>query len=371
MATAEETTASIHTMKCKNCGASLKFAPGTHSLKCEFCNVMNDIPSAKQATAVEEIDYEKFLNEHNVSADEKHEIVTVKCTACGASSTLKPNVSSDNCPFCDNALIVADGSTSSIIKPKYLLPFAIDKKTAFDDFGKWIKGLWFAPGNLVKAADNIDKFNGMYIPYWTYTADTSSDYTGMRGVDYTVEETYTTTENGEEVTQTRSVTRTDWIPVSGTVNQNFNDLLVVASKSLPQNYTRSLEPWDIQKLTSYDDGFLAGFRTEVYQVDVKDGFDDAKKLMSAAINQTVESDIGGDHQQISSVSTDFEDITFKHILLPIWLSAYRYNNKVYHFMVNGRTGAVKGERPYSAFKIAALVIAVLATIATIVMLVKK
>jgi hypothetical protein len=52
-------------------------------------------------------------------------------------------------------------------------------------------------------------------------------------------------------------------------------------------------------------------------------------------------------------------LSFKHVLLPVWLAAYRYGGKSFRFVVNGRTGSVDGERPYSAFKIALAVIAIL------------
>ena len=56
------------------------------------------------------------------------------------------------------------------------------------------------------------------------------------------------------------------------------------------------------------------------------------------------------------MDTDIRDITFKHILLPVWLAAYKYRGKTYRFVVNGRTGKVKGERPWSAWKIAFAVV---------------
>ena len=49
-------------------------------------------------------------------------------------------------------------------------------------------------------------------------------------------------------------------------------------------------------------------------------------------------------------------MTFKHILLPVWLAAYKYQGKTYRFVVNGRTGRVQGERPWSAIKIAVAVV---------------
>jgi hypothetical protein len=52
-------------------------------------------------------------------------------------------------------------------------------------------------------------------------------------------------------------------------------------------------------------------------------------------------------------------VTFKHVLLPVWLASYRWRNKPYQVVVNGRTGAVSGERPYSGWKIAFAVIVAL------------
>lgn len=356
----EETIqATSNKLDCRECGALLKYAPGTTHLKCEYCGCENEIKEAKVAAEVEEIDFEKFLNE-NVPGVEKQEITTIKCNNCGASSTLKPNITSDSCPFCASPIVITGGGvSSSIIKPRYLLPFKVDQKTAFADFKKWIDSLWFAPGDLKKYVDNADKLNGMYIPYWTYDSNTISSYTGERGDDYQDTETYTAIENGKSVTRTRTVTRTRWSYASGTVYNDFDDVLVLASKSLPESYTDALEPWDMENLTDYNDKFLSGFRTESYQIDVKSGFEKSKLIMDDGIRTSICRDIGGDHQRIGSVNTQYNDITFKHILLPVWLSAYRYSEKVYRFMINGRTGEVQGERPYSAIKIALSVIAVI------------
>jgi hypothetical protein len=362
----DEKTASINTeIKCKDCGAILKFAPGTSSLKCEYCGVQNEILTSAEPVVVVELDYEKFIAS-GASAAETQEINTVKCTSCGASSTLKPNVSSDNCPFCDTPLVVTSGSATKIIKPGYVLPFKIDVKKAKDSFREWIGGLWFAPNDLKQYADSTDKINGMYLPYWTYDSDTTSEYVGERGVTYMETVTYETEVNGETVTQTREEPRIMWYPVTGNVSLAFDDVLVLASKSLPDNYTRALEPWDLDHLANFDEKFLSGFRTETYQVEVKEGFETAKKVMSGQIHTAVCTDIGGDQQRVLSLNTAYQNTTFKHILLPIWLSAYRYSGKVYHFMVNGRTGHVQGERPYSAAKIAMAVIGALIIIGTAV-----
>jgi len=113
-----------------------------------------------------------------------------------------------------------------------------------------------------------------------------------------------------------------------------------------------LEPWDLKNLVSYDDRFLSGFLSETYQIGPKDGFDLAKARMDPEITAAIQSDIGVDLQQVHSTDTQYSHVTFKHILLPIWISSYRYNNKLYRFLVNARTGEIHGERPWSAIKIA-------------------
>lgn len=350
-----------NTVKCKNCSANLKFKPGTKSLKCDYCNTVNEIESGE--TTIVENDYHQFLKE-NGNTSNKQEITTCKCTNCGASTTLPPNITSSACPYCDTPLVVQNASTSSIIKPKYLLAFKIDRNEAKEKFISWVKGLWFAPNKLKDyAAHSAEKLNGVYMPYWTFDSDTVTNYTGMRGDHYYVTETYRDS-NGK--TQTRSVRHTRWSPASGTVYANFDDVLVCASNSLPRDLTRNLEPWDLQELTDYDNRYLAGFLTESYQVNLEEGFEHGKEIMLETIRSNVKSDIGGDEQQITSLNANYNEITFKHILLPLWISAYTYNQKTYRFTVNARTGEVQGERPYSAWKIFFLVITILAIIVAVI-----
>jgi hypothetical protein len=223
-----------------------------------------------------------------------------------------------------------------------------------------VGGLWFAPNKLKDyARHSAEKLKGVYMPYWTYDSSTSSDYSGLRGVHYYVSETY---RDSEGKTHTRQVQRTAWHPASGHVNNSFDDILVCASPSLPAKMVQELEPWDLPALVTYDDKFLAGFVTESYQTDLKGGFEQAKGRMAPVIESTVRNDIGGDVQQIHSINTHYDDITFKHILLPLWISAYKYNDKTYRFTVNARTGEVQGERPYSAAKIFFLCLTIAALI---------
>lgn len=353
---------------CKQCGAKLVYSPGTTSLKCEYCGAENEIHV--EPTIIEEMDFDKFISEHSDTLP-KHQISTVRCNSCGAQTTLENNVVSELCPFCGSVLVIKNTEIQNVVKPWSVLPFKIDAKKAFSQFQTWLRKLWFAPNDLKKYATQQEKLKGLYIPYWTFDSKTTTHYNGMRGDDYTTTETYTTTENGQTVTKTRTVTRTRWTPVSGTVYLNFDDILVLASKSLPQKYTDKLEPWNLQELMPFNEQFLSGFRTETYQVDVKEGFDIGKEKMNDFIRQEIRRDIGGDHQQILNMNVHHADVTFKHILLPIWISAYRYKKKIYRFMVNGQTGEVQGERPYSWIKITLAVLVGLIIIGIIIYFVNQ
>jgi DNA-directed RNA polymerase subunit RPC12/RpoP len=348
---------------CGQCGAKLDFAPGTSVLKCPYCGFENPIP--KSESQVEERDFRSFL-EQAANEKETHDAHRVKCDKCGAETTMPPEVTSATCPFC-GANMVFSGEVSRLIKPEGLLPFKFTQQAAFESFRRWIRGLWFAPGDLKQYAQSESRLAGVYIPYWTYDSDTTTSYTGERGDYYYTTETYTATEDGRQVTRTRQVRHTRWTPASGTVWNTFDDVLILASKSLPRKYADSLEPWDLDRLVPYAGEYLSGFRAETYRVSLVEGFEEAKGVMASAIRNSIREDIGGDEQRIHSANTQYGKITFKHILLPVWMSAYRFRDRVFRILVNARTGEVQGERPYSPWKIAGLVLLGLIIIAVVVL----
>jgi DNA-directed RNA polymerase subunit RPC12/RpoP len=343
---------------CPGCGAQFEFNPDAGAMKCPYCGFEKTIPQSEEE--IRELDFLAYLDQAE-AASETVENVTIKCPACTAESTFDPNVTSDVCPFCGTNIVVTKASKKAI-KPKSLLPFKITREQAFNAFKKWTRRLWFAPNRLKKQARTTEDINGMYIPYWTYDCHTTSFYRGERGEDYWDTETYSTTENGKTVTKTRRVRKTRWYPARGCVWNAFDDILILASRSLPKKYADRLEPWDLESLEPYGDAYLSGFRAESYRVTLREGFEEARTVMDSTIRSSVRRDIGGDHQRIHSIRTQYDDITFKHILLPVWISAYRFREKVYRFLVNARTGEVQGERPWSWVKIALAVLAGLAVI---------
>lgn len=338
---------------CTSCGAELKYKPGSAHLKCEYCGAENEIPTLQ--ITIEELDFNAFLDS-SAKSEEVIQIHAVKCESCGATSSVDPKLESTFCPYCSSPLIEKNAHEEQMIRPKSLLPFKLDQNAAKNKFRDWVNKLWFAPGELTKAVLNFDHFKGIYLPYWTYDSATHTDYIGQRGEYYHVNESYSATENGKTVMRTRSVRRTRWHNVNGIVDHTFDDVLVCSSTSVPTTYVNQLEPWDLKNLTAFDEKYLSGFITEKYSIGLKEGFGIAKNRMTSEIETLVRQDIGGDDQRIMSLNTSYSNITFKHILLPAYISAYKFKGKLFRFLVNARTGEVQGERPWSSAKIAFAVI---------------
>lgn len=353
MQTAEEVIKEANSFGCTSCGAELKYKPGSTHLKCEYCGTENEIPVLQ--ADIEELDFNAFLDDAS-GKEETLSIHVVKCEGCGATSSVDPKIESTNCAYCGLPLVLSSAHDEKVIRPKSLLPFKLDPGQAKSKFRNWINKLWFAPSKLTKAVLNFDHFKGVYLPYWTYDSATDSMYVGQRGDYYYVQESYTANENGKSVRRTRQVRRTRWTNVSGKVNHAFDDVLVCSSTSVPVTYVNKLEPWDLNNLTPFDEKYLSGFVTEKYQVNLKEGFAMAKTIMDDRIRQLVRQHIGGDEQRIMSLNTDYSNITFKHILLPAYISAYKFKGKLYRFLVNARTGEVQGERPWSWTKIAGAIL---------------
>ncbi|MEN8152563.1 MAG: hypothetical protein ABFR75_00945 [Acidobacteriota bacterium] len=350
--------------KCKSCGGILEYDPEASSLKCPFCGKINKIKKGKGK--IEEEGYLEYLKKA-----EKEEVYeekrSVKCDSCGSEFGIRPEIISTECPFCATP-IVFSGKSKKTIRPKAVQPFKISEREAKDFFKKWVKSRWFAPSELKELAFIDEKITGIYLPYWTFDANTVSYYTGDRGDNYTTNQSYSAFENGKNVTKTRSVTHTKWTSASGVIFNPFDDVLVPASRTLPEKFTNGLEPWNLKSMVPYKEEYLSGFTAESYQLEVDEGFVLAKKKMSSIIWDLVRKDIGGDKQKVYEVKTNYDKIKFKHVLLPLWISSYRFDNKVFRFVINAVTGEIRGERPWSWIKILLFIMSVIAIIALLVII---
>ncbi|MGF1658380.1 MAG: primosomal protein N' (replication factor Y) - superfamily II helicase [Rubrimonas sp.] len=341
---------------CRSCGASLGYRPGTFTLTCPFCGAENPTPEAgDRSAALREQDFEAALRA-GADAAIMEATQIVHCDSCGADVEFDPAEQAKTCPFCASPL-VAPPRADRHIRPQALLPFAIDEAEARAALARWLQGLWFAPSGLSRYARR-GALSGVYAPHWTFDAHTETAYSGQRG------DAVRRTRRGPKG-QTQSMTEIRWRPARGRVARAFDDVLARGSTSLSQAEADRLAPWDLTHLAPYAPDWLAGFRAEAYTVDLRAAFVEARRTMDAQIAQDVRRDIGGDQQRIDRIDTRISDVTFKHVLLPVWVGAYRWRGKPYRVLVNGRTGRVSGARPWSVWKIALAVVSAAAVAAAL------
>lgn len=343
---------------CANCGAELKYKPGSQQLVCEYCGYEEFIEQSK--TSFEELELTHYLK---IIGEKAHTdtINLLHCKNCGANQHVEENYKSLLCVYCGEPLIVEDIQTEGWILPGAVVPFKIDKNKARQIFKNWVGNIWFAPNKLKRAALSAEGLHGLYVPYWTFDCNLQTYYQGFRGEYYYETQRFKTSEGIQE----RRVRKTRWHSTSGKVSGFIDDILINASRRKQQEIPQQIARWNLKELQPFNNSYLSGFVTEKYTVSLKDGhhlsFIEAKDIAYSWIRN----DIGGDTQRIEHADIKISDETFKHILLPIYISTYRYSSKEYHFYINGQTGQISGTHPISFWKVFFLVVFVLIIIALI------
>lgn len=351
---------------CPACGGKMTFDPKLQMLRCQHCDHTMAIDAVQNSLAAH--DFKSAPRQH-AAADLERKERTIKCESCGAQSVIDEHTTATFCPFCGAPHVVED-QTIGGITPETLLPFAIDEKAATDSFRKWVSSRRMAPRALKQNAV-MGKLTGVYLPHWAFDAGTYSIYRGEAGHHYYVTEHYYEEENGKRVEKTREVQKTRWVPASGSVSKDFSDVTVPASTHVNQNLLREIGPFDLGKRLDYKPEFVSGFLSEKADVDIDKGWDCAKDDIDKRIERLCREDIlsYADEARVAHVSTRYEDIAYKHFLLPVWLSSYKFKGKLYQFLINGESGKVKGESPLSKVKVGIIIlIAALAILALFLLL---
>ena len=349
----------------------MAFDPDLGQLKCPYCGraeAMPEVTATKLSATLQEHDLAAFIETNRTQiAQLATTAQEITCPGCQATITFEPPDVAGKCPFCATSIVTQESHPADpTLAPSGLVPFTVGRKVALTKLREWLAFRWdwkdlkaiFLPGQLKQLAQN-QALIGVYLPFWTYDAQTQSHYQGQRGTHYYV--TKKTKEGTERIRKTR------WRKVSGHVSRFFDDVLVPATRAIEQKKLQRLWPsLPVSQLKPYSAEYLAGFQAQRYEIMVKEGYAQAKGMMADIIRSDVRANIGGDEQRIHSVSTNYSQETFKHILLPVWIASYRYGGKTYQVMLNAQTGTVMGERPVAVWKVALAVAIATLTLITII-----
>lgn len=358
--------------KCPGCGGTMEFSPTEGKLLCPYCGTTKDIavPAEDAKFEAKEMAFKPGSGKDEGSMDWGTATKTVRCQSCGAETIYDANAIANVCPYCGSTQVMEAGDAGhNIMAPGAVVVFQMDQENAASKFSAWINGKFFCP-KQAKLSARPDHFQGLYIPYWTFDANTESQYRGEFG--------FYRTEKDKEG-HTRTVT--DWhpVPARGVIQLSFDDVLVCGSDRYENSTLRAIEPYDTKNVRPYRPEYLAGFVAERYSVTSQKAWPKAQKQMDDKIRSAADSDLRRrnrrrtDNKPVDvvrnlTVQTSYNDMTYKYILLPIWISSFKYQDKVYHFMVNGQTGKVSGETPTDWLKVFLVIAIVVAIIVLLFMM---
>ncbi|HEX3026541.1 MAG TPA: hypothetical protein VHR42_04875 [Clostridia bacterium] len=344
MATSEE----LHTAgqdtehaKCPSCGGEMAFDPDSGALNCPYCGKNQEIISSQ------DINCHDFAYTGEELEQKEDPGVLLHCNNCGANIVVGPNTSADFCTFCGSPMM-AKAENSKAMVPDGIVPFRISQKAASSLFKDWIRGRFFSPGKL-KRQNQPGRLQGAYIPHFAYDCTTSSDYTAEAGEHYYVTESVTVERDGKQVQEMQEVQKTRWYSVSGTHDDAFDNVLVNASKHVNQKLIKM--QFDLRDLRPFQKDYIYGFVAESNSISKDECWTTARGIIEDEIRNNISDSIEADEVRNVNFRTDYQDVRFKQVLLPLWISAYTFKGKTYHFMINGQTGDVKGQAPLSFLRI--------------------
>lgn len=323
-------------IKCTSCGSNMVFDPKTQMLSCPHCGRKESFAKDLQA---EEL---SILNGFEQSTSWNDESVVFRCENCGAKVVLDKSETAKLCPFCGTAHVVETDELAGI-KPNAVLPFTISADEAAENCKKWARKKWFAPRKFKKsiAPENI---NGVYAPCFTFDSVTFSRYAGRIGKRHT-----RTVGSGKNQ---RTETYIVWRDIGGNFDWVFDDITVTAGSRLSQSDLDKLAPFDSNNSKAYENKYLLGFMAYHYEKSISDSWAQAKGMMDAQLKNLILSQYSYDVVDYFNISTSHTDVTYKYVLLPVYVGNYTYAGKLYGFIVNGTNGKVVGKSPKSFWKIA-------------------
>ncbi|SKC66154.1 DNA-directed RNA polymerase, subunit RPC12/RpoP, contains C4-type Zn-finger [[Eubacterium] yurii] len=323
--------------KCPSCGGSIEFNSSTQNMKCPYCgsefnvNTLKDMDKGiSDEVSQEDLEWKKNFNEW--SGEETQDMSVYRCESCGGEIIADDTTSATMCPYC-GANVVIKGQFSGDLRPSFLIPFKIDKKTAIEGLQRHLKGKYFLP-KAFKDENHIDEIKGVYVPFWIFNCDASGDvkykasnirYWSDSDYEYTETTTYLVTRNG---------------------NVAFEKIPVDGSSKMDDDLMESIEPYYACDIMDFQTAFLAGYIAQRYDVTSEQSIRRANERVKESVEDAFRSTVTGyDNVEVSSSVVSTYNSTVDYALYPVWLLHTSWNGDNYTFAMNGQTGRFVGDLP--------------------------
>jgi DNA-directed RNA polymerase subunit RPC12/RpoP len=326
--------------KCPSCNASINYNPKDKNGVCEYCGskfTLEELKENEKKFEQTNVNNSKELKESKNEKQDDIEMDTYHCQDCGAEIIADKNTAATFCVYCKNTAILKSRLTDKF-SPSKSIPFSKTKEDAIEAFKKVGKRKFLMPKEF-SDPKNIQELTGIYIPFWLYSCKMKGFISG----NGTKVMTWATYDYYYTKTDTYKVERGGMysfenIPVDGSVR--FNDAIM-----------NSIEPFNYDDLVKFSYSYLSGFLAEKYDVEKNE----AKKITIERAEKSTYSDLQNKATGYNSFipekkECNIEEEQIDYVLLPVWMVNIKYNDKMHTFAMNGQTGKMIGDIPYSKKK---------------------
>lgn len=314
---------------CPQCGGRMTFKPDGMTLTCEYCETRQKLSTPRQMTDRMGAG-EDFMITMSTAKGHLRPVArrTFICQGCGMSFVLPPQQITLTCPHCASAYVVDSGEVETIL-PNGVIPFSVDESQV-----KRLLRAWLArnPGQKdVRVTAGV----GVYVPVWAFDISGSIDWRGMRQA----ERKLTTGQllfGGPQ--------RREWESVKGDHPLLRGNVLVLAAGKWPEACLPALAGFDLTQVAPYDDGYLANWPAETYQLAVGDASLQARQRVLQEEQASIRAQLGGQVRDLTFSSAGMVVDSFRLLLLPVWLVTMTVDGKKVMAVVNGQNGDIFSER---------------------------
>jgi hypothetical protein len=289
----------------------------------------------------------------------------IRCTNCGAELQVEQQRRTAVCPYCASPSVVERPARDDAPNPTFALGFSQTEAAAKSRVGHWLKTRSRFCHSGVRNA-SLEDVRGVYVPAYLYSAVARASYSARIGEEYTRTESYSTTDsNGRRVTRTRTVVETEWRPLQGEYATYLADVVVTASRGLPNAELEAIEPFDLGAMRRYTPAIVSGWIAEEPSLTSAECFAQAHDEAVNQLRTRLARFMPGDKHAELQLHPRLEEESVDLVLLPVWVLAARYDpaQPPFRVVMNGQTGEIHGKAPLSSIKI---VVAALLAVALLV-----
>jgi DNA-directed RNA polymerase subunit RPC12/RpoP len=372
----------VRRFPCPRCGANITFDPTAGVAKCQFCGVAaNEDGTAVDGTGGPGVPSDDVSEQDWIAAihtDEGHlwaipTETAFGCQSCGATVSFPPAHVSGRCAYCGSPQLVrvTAASMNELREPDGVVPFAVGRGQLLDAMGRWFEeqGRRIGVPDDLRARAAIRSGAPLYVPFWTFDIAGQVEWSGLVRADMDIggvsldgfdsaarlggiaaglflgDPDLTARAAGSLAAKRYSNENVTY--AAGTAAVLMNDILVPATNSLPGDALGKLT-FDLSAARPYSDDLLASWPAEVYTVSMADASLTARVRATEKVNEDIQFQANGTSSD--NLRVDRRGITvmsYKLLLLPVWVVTYVYRDRPFRALVSGQTAQVTGDTPYS------------------------